>query len=51
MMNNSSASGGKVTDNIVIDVLDKMSATDWNQLLDVVKFKTTDIANTVARIC
>ena len=48
MMNNSSASGGKVTDNIVIDVLDKMSATDWNQLLDVVKFKTTDIANTVA---
>lgn len=38
---------GKVSDNLVIDVLDKMSSTDWNQLLDVVKFKTNDITNTV----
>lgn len=46
MMKNAEA--GNVTDNIVIDVLDKMSSTDWNQLLDVVKFKTTDVANTIA---
>lgn len=48
MMKNAESGGGSVTDNIVIDVLDKMSATDWNQLLDVVKFKTTDVANTIS---
>lgn len=33
-----SVSDGKVSNNSVIDVLDKMSATDWNQLVNVFDF-------------
>jgi YidC/Oxa1 family membrane protein insertase len=41
-------SSGNVSTDKVIDVLDKMSSTDWNQLLEVFKFENTDVANTVA---
>ncbi|MGN0395546.1 MAG: membrane protein insertase YidC [Coprococcus sp.] len=42
MMNN--VADGKVADNLVIDVLDKMSSTDWNQLTDLI---TSNIPSTV----
>jgi YidC/Oxa1 family membrane protein insertase len=40
-------SSGNVATDKVIDVLDKMSSTDWNQLLEVFKFENADVTNTV----
>lgn len=46
MMN--SAVDGNAATNRVIDVLDKISASDWNQLLETFKFQSADVAAKVA---
>lgn len=38
------AEGGTLTNDQVIDVLDKISASDWDQLLNVFKFENADVA-------
>lgn len=47
-MMESSKDGNAPTDR-VIDVLDKISSTDWNQVLDVFRFKSEAIAATVSQ--
>lgn len=47
MLENAIAKGSEVTTNGVIDVLDKLSGTDWTQLLNSVDFSNAEIANNV----